>query len=241
MNPPESPCDRNDDWMAQRYFGPGGIVLIQQIGAALPDIYRLLQDMDRIHVLIERLESLANFAAGNIPTVINGNDGLSAYRLAVDGGYVGSVAQWIASLHGLSAYQLAQTNGFTGSLAQWLTGLEGTNGLNADYAIAGNAISGIAANEILTDHVVVRACTIPGNFVGSRVSVGSNPTANFILTIFKNGVAFGSLLITPTGVIIMGTTGGTPVALVIGDVITVVAPATTSASIARLRYTLKGI
>ena len=63
-----------------------------------------------------------------------GNNGKSAYELAQDNGYTGSISEWLLSLvgnDGLSAYELAQANGFGGSLSEWLDSLVGANGKSA--------------------------------------------------------------------------------------------------------------
>ncbi|QBJ02727.1 tail fiber protein [Pseudomonas phage Psa21] len=63
-----------------------------------------------------------------------GDDGDSAYQVAVTNGFVGSEAQWLASLEGsdgLSAYELAVDGGFVGTQAQWLASLKGEKGTPA--------------------------------------------------------------------------------------------------------------
>ncbi|MDD4275885.1 MAG: trypsin-like peptidase domain-containing protein, partial [Clostridia bacterium] len=75
-----------------------------------------------------------------------GNQGLSAYELAVQNGYEGTVTEWLESLNGtngedgtdgldgeyagqgLSAYQIAVENGFTGTVTEWLVSLQGEKG-----------------------------------------------------------------------------------------------------------------
>ena len=80
---------------------------------------------------------------------IDGADGKSAYELAVENGYTGTVEEWLASLvgevgaagqngadgtngkdgiNGKSAYELAVENGYTGTLDQWLASLVGQKG-----------------------------------------------------------------------------------------------------------------
>lgn len=60
--------------------------------------------------------------------------GKSAYELAVENGYTGSLSEWLDSLvgktgeNGKSAYELAVENGYTGSLSDWLASLAGENG-----------------------------------------------------------------------------------------------------------------
>lgn len=70
-------------------------------------------------------------------------DGLSAYEVAVKNGFVGTEAEWLASLQGedgapgtngtdgadgLSAYEIALANGFVGTEQEWLASLVGTSG-----------------------------------------------------------------------------------------------------------------
>ena len=71
-----------------------------------------------------------------------GNDGVSAYRLAVLKGFEGSMAQWLESLKGepgpkgLSAFEVAQEyENFGGTVEQWLESLRGPQGKSA-YDVA---------------------------------------------------------------------------------------------------------
>lgn len=223
----DTPLQRNDDFMAQKYFGPGGIVLISQVAAALPDMYRLLQEMDTIHALIEDLKTLRSLLSGTYvaPTLINGTNGKSAFELAQGAGFTGTLPQWLASLKAAPAVPT----------------VNGTNGLNADYAIAGNAVTNILAGEILTDHTVVRPCKITGGFIGSSASCVNNPAAVFVLSVYKNNVLIGTISFSITGVSTLATVGNADVNLTINDVVTVIAPTTVDASISRVRYTIKGI
>jgi hypothetical protein len=51
--------------------------------------------------------------------------GKTAYEQAVDGGFVGTEEEWIASLEGTSAYEIAVEEGFVGDEAAWLVSLKG--------------------------------------------------------------------------------------------------------------------
>lgn len=53
-----------------------------------------------------------------------GVPGLSAYQLALDNGFVGTVEEWLLTLEGKSAYQVALDNGFVGTEQQWLDSLK---------------------------------------------------------------------------------------------------------------------
>ncbi len=74
---------------------------------------------------------------------VDGTDGLSAYELAVIGGFVGTEAEWLESLHGtdgvdgMSAYELAVLGGFEGTLEEWLLSLIGATGEKGDKGDTG--------------------------------------------------------------------------------------------------------
>ena len=83
---------------------------------------------------------------------INGKDGengLSAYELAVQNGFTGTLTEWLNSLKGadgingkngidgkdgLSAYEIAVKNGFVGTESEWLDALKGENGTEIDLS-----------------------------------------------------------------------------------------------------------
>ncbi len=83
---------------------------------------------------------------------INGKDGengLSAYELAVQNGFTGTLTEWLESLkgadgingtngkdgkNGLSAYEIALKNGFVGTESEWLDSLKGENGTEIDLS-----------------------------------------------------------------------------------------------------------
>lgn len=82
-------------------------------------------------------------SSGGTGTSEPGTPGKSAYQLAVDAGYPGTLTQWLASLEGSdgqdgnngqdgeSAYDLAVSLGYPGTLAQWLDTLKGPKGEDA--------------------------------------------------------------------------------------------------------------
>lgn len=72
-----------------------------------------------------------------------GQDGKSAYQIAVELGYVGTEEQWLESLRGVSgksAYEVALDNGFIGNENEWLVSLKGERGVEglSAYEIAVN-------------------------------------------------------------------------------------------------------
>lgn len=80
-------------------------------------------------------------------------DGKSAYQLARDAGYGGTLAQWLTTLvgaDGASAYQRARAAGYGGTLTQWLASLVGAPGKDAttllgDLTIGEKALAAISA------------------------------------------------------------------------------------------------
>ena len=118
----------------------------------------------------------------------NGIDGKSAYQLAVEKGFAGTEAEWIASLKGKngidgkSAYQLAVEKGFAGTEAEWIASLKGKNGsqgiqgpkgdnyqiTEADYA----AIAGMVSVPSKTSEL-----TNDSNFI-TEVKLNGEPIVN---------------------------------------------------------------
>ena len=68
---------------------------------------------------------------------VSGVDGKTAYDLAIEKGYEGTLEEWLESLkgsNGKSAYELAVEKGYDGTLEEWLLSLNGTNGSNGKSA-----------------------------------------------------------------------------------------------------------
>lgn len=77
-----------------------------------------------------------------------GVSGLSAYQIAVANGFVGTQAEWLATLGGIpgpSAYDVAVDNGFVGTEAAWLASLEGDPGPSAYEEAVANGFVGTEA------------------------------------------------------------------------------------------------
>ena len=54
-----------------------------------------------------------------VPASTTIENGLSAYELAVQYGYEGTVQEWLESLNGKSAYEIAVENGYPGTQDEW--------------------------------------------------------------------------------------------------------------------------
>ena len=93
-----------------------------------------------------------------------GANGKSAYEIAVANGFVGTEAQWLASLKGAdgvngtngtngndgtdgkSAYELAKEGGYAGTQEQWLASLKGADGTNGTNGTNGLSMTGAVIN-----------------------------------------------------------------------------------------------
>lgn len=120
-------------------------------------------------------------------TGATGATGKSAYELAVENGYEGSLTEWLVSLagkdglngtngidgekgeNGKSAFELAVDNGYRGTLQDWLVTLVGSKGDKGDKGDDGVGIEKIEINEdgelviTYTDGVVVNVGTVVGS------------------------------------------------------------------------------
>ena len=65
----------------------------------------------------------------------DGQNGASAYELAVGKGYTGTLNEWLESLQGNSAYELAVQKGYEGTLDEWLEALKGASGQDGEPGI----------------------------------------------------------------------------------------------------------
>lgn len=65
----------------------------------------------------------------------DGQNGASAYELAVGKGYIGTLDEWLESLQGNSAYELAVQKGYEGTLDEWLEALKGASGQDGEPGI----------------------------------------------------------------------------------------------------------
>lgn len=97
-----------------------------------------------------------------------GLDGKSAYQLAQDDGFTGTLEEWTASLKGAdgvpgktgdpgsdgeSAYQLAVDGGYSGTLDEWLASLKGIDGKTGDAGKDGaSGTDGKSAYQIALDN-----------------------------------------------------------------------------------------
>ena len=93
---------------------------------------------------------------------MDGANGKSAYELAQENGFNGTLSEWLDSLvgeagvngtngtNGKSAYELAVENGFEGSVTEWLASLVGKDGAAAEKGEDG--IDGKSAYELAVEN-----------------------------------------------------------------------------------------
>lgn len=87
-------------------------------------------------------------------------------------------------------------------------------------------------------HSVTHAFTFPADFDGASGDVLTNPGAEYVIAIQKNGVEIGSASIDDTGVFTFETVGGASYPCIFGDCIAFIAP--DSGSAANFGITLVG-
>lgn len=134
-----------------------------------PDLYaQLLEEMKKL------LSEVQNGSNGK-----DGEKGLSAYELAVQNGFAGTLAEWLNSLKGadgkdgvngkdgingkdgangrngtdgkdgLSAYEIALNNGFVGTESEWLDSLKGKDGEDGNSP----EVSGFATTKYVDERL----------------------------------------------------------------------------------------
>lgn len=107
----------------------------------------------------------------------------SAYDIAVDNGFIGTVDEWLESLKGDSAYDIAVKNGFTGTEQEWLESLKGTGGSSSDTNIMQTSIQ---QDLLSTVAIVANFTSSSSSGAGSGVIYKLDKTAGdaYIITNF---------------------------------------------------------
>lgn len=135
------------DWM-------GGGAGFTDSGAFLPPTFNMQGGRYfTVGTAFEAIDSALtdiNVRIDGLGTGVPGADGKSAYQSAIDGGFVGSETEWVASLRGADgvgiagkdgrdAYQVAvEDGGFQGDRQAWLDSLRGRDGVDATGSGAGD-------------------------------------------------------------------------------------------------------
>ena len=93
-----------------------------------------------------------------------------------------------------------------------------------------------AAAAVVLTYIAPASLTIPANFAGSSIAVGTNPAAAATFTFRKNGSAFGTAVISTSGATAFSCS---QTSFAAGDVMTIVAPTTQDATLANLALLIK--
>lgn len=97
-----------------------------------------------------------------------------------------------------------------------------------------------ASNQVLDTILIGRDLTLPANLAGSLGSIGTNPTASFVISVQDDAVEIATITIGTDGSFTFATTGGTAKLVATGSVLTFVAPATVDATAANAVMTILG-
>jgi hypothetical protein len=119
----------------------------------------------------------------NITVYESGENGYSAYEIAIANGFVGTETQWLLSLQGSngtdgrSAYQVAVDNGFVGTEEEWLESLEGLSAYEVWLSL-GNVgteedFFAYLGGEAGTIETITSDVTVGGVEEGDLVDVGT--------------------------------------------------------------------
>lgn len=161
-------------------------------------------------------DDVGKYAKGDGTWVVNaadaqnfiGSQGLSAYAVAVEAGFVGDEEAWLASLEGedgddgLSAYELAVADGFVGTEADWLESLVGPSGADGtDPGILlswdeGTSDTNLGAGKIWADGLLDVATTL---FVSKTNRAGDDIGAWLLGLDASDSNTKGQLVMTRTG------------------------------------------
>lgn len=112
------------------------------------------------------------------------------------------------------------------------------NALPYDVRFGFNSVP--TAAQVLDTIVLPRSVTFDANFAGSVGKIYVNPTASFVMSLLDDGVAFGTVTVSTSGVFTFATSSGVPYTLAAGSILTLAAPASADATAANCAFTLKG-
>lgn len=95
-------------------------------------------------------------------------------------------------------------------------------------------------NQLMFRRKVLRAFTLPANLAGSFGSAGTASTGTKVIDIQKAGVSQATITFTASATGTLATSGGTAKSFAVGDVLTILGPATPDATLADVTVDLFG-
>lgn len=101
---------------------------------------------------------------------------------------------------------------------------------------------GPGATQYFGGHVFTEDVTFPANFVGAygKIDTGNNPTAEYVITLAKNGTTCGTVTIATDGSFAFASSGGATVAFLKGQRITGTGQTAGDATLNKFGFTLEG-
>ncbi len=128
---------------------------------------------------------------------------------------------------------------YTANGSSWKWNGESWIGVQAtNYLYTSCIYVGLLPNsQVLIDNPMPVACTFPAALAGSSATLNAAATAQTDIDVQKNGVSFGTIRFAAAGTVasFISASGAT---FAIGDIITVLAPASADASASTLGFTL---
>lgn len=127
----------------------------------------------------------------------HGAAGRSAYEIAQDQGYAGSIDEWLAGLGGTngrdgrdgkSAYELARDDGFGGTVTDWLGSLKGAKG---DPGLNGSSVYELAKSDGFAGSLTQWLATLKGAKGDKGESGEQGPSGTSGKSAFELAVAGG--------------------------------------------------
>ena len=108
------------------------------------------------------------------------------------------------------------------------------------YDVGGYYPGSPSSSVMMMRHVFVRSVDFPANLTGSRASAATAATAQTDFDLLKNAVSFGTMRFDAGGTT-CSFIGVSATSFNVGDVLTVVSPATPDATLANIGWLLKGV
>ena len=143
------------------------------------------------------------------PASVEVKNGLSAYELAVQYGYDGTLEEWLKTLNGKSAYEIAVENGYSGTEKDWTASLKATAGKDG---VSIKTASFSSAGELiikLSDGTSINL----GKAVGIDGKDGTNGKDGVDGTNGIDGIGISSANINEDGQLVLTLSDGTTVNL----------------------------
>lgn len=89
-------------------------------------------------------------------------------------------------------------------------------------------------NDLLLKDLIDRDLTFPANLAGSVAKAETLPTASYAMDVRDDGAAFATITIDAAGAVTMATTGGLPIDVAAGSVLTITGQAGLDATVANV-------